>query len=191
MSDGQSENAQAIERSKDTPWAKQALNPGLASVGKHAKLITVLGAFPVTAFGFCLASFFGLSGIGPIAALAFTVGWISYRTRLMSWYHYASWVFEREQTIDCAIELISAGELDKPYLRVIRDNSMTRLYETRVFKIVHGDLKALFSAEGMPPGSSVAYDCFAYYDRSGSGNAFVFDINGTLIWCRANHGRGI
>ncbi|MBX9666960.1 MAG: hypothetical protein K2X93_05040 [Candidatus Obscuribacterales bacterium] len=191
MSDGQSENAQAIEGSKGTPWAKQELNPNLASVGKHATLITVLASFPIAAFGFFLASFFGLSGIGLVAGLALAVCWITYRSRLKSWYRYASWVFEREQTIDCAIELISAGELDKPYIRVIRDNRMTRLYETRVFKIVHGDLKALFSAEGMPPGSSIEYDCFAYYDRSGSGDAFVFDINGSLIWCRASRGRGI
>lgn len=193
MSDGQPENAQAIEQSKGTPWAKQALNPSLASVGKNAMLLTVAASIPIGAFGFFLASFFGLTGIGLIASLALVAGWVSYRVQLMSWYRYASWVFERERTVDCSIELISSGELDKPYIRLIRDNNLSRLYDTRVFKVVYGDLKSLFSADGMPPGSIVSYDCIAYYDPDGIGNgdAVVFEIEGKLVWCRANRSRGI
>jgi len=185
----------ALERSRakdrNQPWKKFQLHPDFAKLGSRAKLLTAAGLLPVAIVGFGVSTMFGFPEVlASCIAVALAVGWIVYRSEQASWFHYASWVFRNGQKLECEIDLVSSGELDKPYVVLKDENRITLVYETRVFKLVSGDTEKLLQ-DLYAPGTKTAYIATAYFDKELGENAVVFEIASSLLWCKAHLSRGI
>jgi hypothetical protein len=178
-------------QSSDVKWKKFPLHADFATVGKRANLITWTAIWPVAGVGFGVASMFGFPAVlATCIALGLGFGWVIYRSEQVSWYHYASWVFIHGQTMECELDLVSSGELDQPYVVLKDENRIARIHETRVFKLVAGDVKKLLT-EFDSPGRKTSHVAVAHYERQIGENAVIFEIDNCILWCKAHLSRGI
>lgn len=172
-------------------WKTFPLHYDFRNIEKRANLITWSAILPVAGVGFGVSTMFGFPlELAACIAAAIGVGWVLYRSEQRTWYHYASWVFKHGPRIECDVDLVSSGELDLPYIVVRDENRITRIYETRVFKLVSGDLSRLLS-ETNSPGTKSTHVALVHYDSEVRENAVVFEIDTCLLWCRAYYSRGI
>lgn len=187
--------AKGLKRSTSTPekknWKDYPLHSDFQKVERKANTITYITMLPVAIVGFGVASMFGFPFFLALCiGVAIGIGWAFYRAEQKTWYHYASWVLTQGQKLECNLDLVSSGELDLPYIVLRDENRITRIYETRVFKLVSGDIKKLLHAVDAP-GTKTQHHARAYYDTEMRENAVVFKIGDSLLWCRAHHSRGI
>ncbi|MBX3135686.1 hypothetical protein KF707_05590 [Candidatus Obscuribacterales bacterium] len=176
---------------KKKNWKDYPLHSDFQKVERKANMITYVTMLPVAIVGFGVASMFGFPFFLALCiGVAIGIGWAFYRAEQKTWYHYASWVLTQGQKLECNLDLVSSGELDLPYIVLRDENRITRIYETRVFKLVSGDIKKLLHAVDAP-GTKTQHHARAYYDTEMRENAVVFKIGDSLLWCRAHHSRGI
>ena len=181
----------AGEPSAQKKWKTFPLHYDFRDIEKRANLITYSAIIPVAAVGFGVSTMFGFPlGLAICIAVAIGFGWVLYRSEQRTWYHYASWVFKHGPEMKCDLDLVSSGELDQPYVVLRDENRIARIYETRVFKLVSGDVTRLLSAVNAP-GTKSAHSAIVHYDTEQRENAVVFEIDTCLLWCRAYHSRGI
>lgn len=189
--DGKESVKQSEFQPENKNWKSFPLHEDFRKVGQQANLITYGTLLPVAGVGFALTSLFGFPTVlAACIAVGMGFGWVVYRNEQIAWYHYASWVYNNGQTMECHLDLVSSGELDQPYVVLKGENRITRIHETRAFKLVSGDVSALLSAVNAP-GRRTSHVAFAHYDKTIGENAVVFKIGNCLLWCKGYVSRGI
>lgn len=179
-----------FDRAHRKEWKRITLHPDFQKVGSRANLTTFALVLPVAVVGFGVSSMFGFPEIlAQCAGGGLAIGWIIYRTEQVSWYHYATWVFKHGQTIACAVDLVSSGELDEPYIVVKDENRLTAMYDTRAFKVVSGDAKQLLE-ERNAPGSKSTFECVVSFEKQRQEDAVIFEIAESRLWCKPHLSRG-
>jgi hypothetical protein len=187
----ESESRLSLDKQTSSNWKAYPLHDVFKSVEKKENLVTYVTMLPMAMMGFGVASMFGFPlFLAFCIGVAIGIGWTFYRAEQKIWYHYASWVFAEGPKLECNLDLVSSGELDLPYIVLRDENRITRIYETRVFKLVSGDIKSLLK-DVDAPGTKTNHHARVYYDTEIRKNAVVFKIGSCLLWCRAHHSRGI
>ncbi|MDZ4835036.1 MAG: hypothetical protein SGJ27_14770 [Candidatus Melainabacteria bacterium] len=177
-------------KKNDPEWKKTALHQDFNKINASANLITYALFFPVAAVGFGITTMFGFPlPLAGITAIGLAVGWVIYRSEQKAWYHYASWVFETGQSLECDLDLVSSGELDQPYI-VLKDvNRLSHVYDTKVFKVVVGDTQQLY-VDHNAPGAKLSFRAIAYFEKKPQENVVIFELAEMRLWCKPHLSRG-
>lgn len=123
-------------------------------------------------------------GWQPILMVALGVSWIFYKLTRGSWSHYATWVYTKGKKMECVVDMVPSGEIERPFLMLSESGVLSSLYTTRVFSIQQGDPAAI-GYDPRHPNKSWSFTAVASYDPHTRGNAVIFEIDGHRMWCRA------
>lgn len=171
-------------------WKKVPLHSDFKEIDSRSNLVTSALFVPVAIVGFGITTMFGFPlPLAAIIAVGLAVGWVLFRSEQKAWYHYSSWVYTAGQSLECDVDLVSSGELDQPYIVLKDENRLSNAYDTKVFKVIVGDTKAILTNH-YAPGSKQSFRALVHFEKKPQEHSVIFELAGTRLWCKPHLSRG-